>query len=485
MSGKAKHGLNRLVPDSFQGRLFMGLLAVIVVLQALNFYAVCYIQHTHMHQAQKTRAETIASYYFLLDGMTPAKRREAVKRMANVRRSEHRLEVVEILSAAPDWAETAPGSAPDSARLVHDSLTADRAGEPLVYARSRVNPRGCGGISKGIPILETAVSLQGGEWLNITQPQYVDDRLAVWAQRVFVLAESVILAVLAILLLHRMARPLQQLGQALERFGKQPEVVEPLPENGSREIREAAQTFNRMRERIRGNLAERGRMLAAMAHDLRTPLTRAQLRAGKIEPEDFRDQFLANLEDVQRILNQGLELAGSLTTGEEYASLNLEAFLQSIVDDSIDESNDTILRPLPPGMASPVVVKVRPLCLKRCVNNLVSNALEYGGNAELSISTENGSIIVQVEDNGPGIPEDLLEQVFEPYYRLENSRNREYGGTGLGLSIARNMALLNNGELTLRNKPGGGLVARLSLQPDADRRMQGAGGGPAARHGRP
>ena len=470
MNALRKNGLKRLVPDSFQGRLFMGLLAVIVVLQTLNFYAVCYIQHTHMDQAQKTRAETIASYYFLLDDMTPVQRREAVKRMANIRRSEHRLEVVEILPEAPDWTKTNSGSAQDAARLVHDSLTADRAGEPLVFARSRANPQGCGVISKGIPILETTVSLQGGEWLNITQPQYVDDRLAVWAQRIFVLVESVILAVLVIFLLRRMARPLHQLGQALELFGKQPEAAEPLLENGSREIREAAQTFNRMRERIRGNLVERARMLAAMAHDLRTPLTRAQLRAGKIEPEDLREQFLANLEDVQRILNQGLELAGSLTTGEEYASLNLEAFLQSIVDDSVDENNDTVLRPLSPEIIRPVVVKVRPLCLKRCVNNLMSNALKYGGNAELSILRENGSIIVQVEDNGPGIPEDLLEQVFEPYYRLENSRNRESGGTGLGLSIARNMALLNNGVLSLRNKPEGGLIARLSLQPDAKKK---------------
>jgi signal transduction histidine kinase len=229
-----------------------------------------------------------------------------------------------------------------------------------------------------------------------------------------------------------------------------------------------------MRESIRGYLAERGRMLAAMAHDLRTPLTRAQLRAGKIKPVELRDQFLTDLEDVQRILNQGRELAGSLTTEEEYVSLNLEAFLQSIVDDGTDENNDLVLKPLPHEIARPVVVTARPLCLKRCVNNLVSNALKYGGNAELSIARENGSIIVLVEDSGPGIPEELLEKVFEPYFRLENSRNRAYGGTGLGLSIARNMALLNDGALTLRNKAGGGLTARLALRADTRSRASRA-----------
>lgn len=166
---------------------------------------------------------------------------------------------------------------------------------------------------------------------------------------------------------------------------------------------------------------------------------------------------------MQRILNQGLELAGSLTTREGYAALNLEAFLQSIVDDSLDEHKHIWLKELLSGGTSPVIVKARPLCLKRCVTNMVSNALKYGGNAELSITPENGSVVIHVEDNGPGIPEDLLEQVFEPYFRLENSRNRSFGGTGLGLSITRNMALLNNGELTLHNKPGGGRIAKLSL----------------------
>jgi signal transduction histidine kinase len=399
--------------------------------------------------------------------MTPSQRREAVTRLAGVRRSENRLEVVEIRPSLPDWMETPFTSEPASARLVRDGLNAGGADEPRIVARSGVNPQDRGVISGGIPVLQTAVSLQGGEWLSVTQPQYVNAPLDEWARRVFLLLASIILAVLMVFLLLRMAGPLHELRLALERFGRQPEAEASLPERGAREIREAAQTFNRMRERIRGYLAERGRMLAAMAHDLRTPLTRAQLRAGKIEPVELRERFLADLEDVQRILNQGLELAGSLATEEEYVSLNLEAFLQSIVDDGTDENNDLAFKPLPRGMARPVIVTARPLCLKRCVSNLVSNALKYGGNAELSIARENGSILVLVEDSGPGIPEELLEQVFEPYFRLENSRNRAYGGTGLGLSIARNTAMLNDGALRLRNKPGGGLSARLSLRPDA------------------
>lgn len=461
--------MRRLLPDSFQGRLFLALLGGVLLLQTMNFYAVCIIQHTYARQGEETRAENIASYYLLLDGMTAAQRRGAVEKMSSVRRPEQRIEKVDILTSAPNWPGEVSGAAYDAVLLVRNSLAAEQKDNPVIIARSVELAERMGLYPKKAFVLQTAVSLKDGEWLSVTQPQAVGDRFVIWSQRLFVLLESVILAALVLLFLHWLAKPLRKLAIAVERFGRQPEMATPLPETGVRELREAAQTFNRMRERICGNLAERGRMVAAMAHDLRTPLTRAQLRLGKIEPDDLREQFSANLEEVQCILNQGLELAGSLTTSEEYGVLNLEAFLQSIVDDYVDDGNNVGFKELPSGISRPVTAKVRQLCLKRCVTNIVTNALKYAGNAELSIAIESGKTIVLVEDSGPGIPETLLEQVFEPYYRLENSRNRDTGGTGLGLSIARNMALLNGGELLLRNRPGGGLSAQLILPQECSR----------------
>jgi signal transduction histidine kinase len=457
--------LHGLWPDSIFGQLMLALLACIIILQATNFQVVCSVQALYVRQAEKTRAENLAAYWFLFNTMATEQRAIALKYMTDARRPEQLREMIEFLPETPDWGPPATKQSAELAKLVHDSLMPGKKNAPIILARIPENATpSYSAFPTHLPVLETAVSLSDGTWLKVTQPLDVDDRFVVWLQRFFVLVESVVILALALFLLSRVIRPLSHLSRAAESFGKHPEISEPLPEKGSREIREAAQSFNHMRERICNNLAERGRMLAAMAHDLRTPLTRAQLRLDEVEPESLREKFGKNLDDIQSILNQGLELAGSLTTSEDFAPLNLEAFMQSIVDDSVSGGNKTTLAPSSPDIRTPIIVTARPLCLTRCVNNLVSNAIKYGGNAEIAISEDDRDVIIDILDNGPGIPEEKMEQVFEPYYRLETSRNRSSGGTGLGLSIARNMALLNGGELTINNRPQGGLQARVRLK---------------------
>ena len=221
-------------------------------------------------------------------------------------------------------------------------------------------------------------------------------------------------------------------------------------------------SFNRMRERICGNLAERDRMIAAMAHDLRTPLTRLQLRLDRVEPEPLRAKLQETAASMRAIISQGLELAKSLNTDEALTRLDIRSFLQSVADDHADVGAQVSLEENVRG-ASPVVVPARPLCLRRCLDNLVTNACAYGGSARIGLAQEGGNVVVTVADEGPEIPEDLLERVFEPYFRLDSSRNPSSGGIGLGLAIARNMALLNNGEIRLRNRAQGGLEARVVL----------------------
>lgn len=455
----------RFVPDSLVGQLMLALLAGITLLLITNFQVVCTIQAMYVHQAEKARADHLASHWFLFNAMTMDQREQALKHMEDCRRPEQLHETIEFLPGKPDWGPPTSRQAARQADLVKESFIPGKKTAPKVLARIPEYARVDSPIFRvHIPVLETAVSLSDGTWLKVTQPLNVDDRAVVWTQRFFVLGVSVVIVGLVFLLLLRVTRPLRRLSRAAESFGKQPEMLEPLPESGSREIREAAQSFNRMRERICNNLAERGRMLAAMAHDLRTPLTRAQLRLDKVSPEDVREKLGENIEDIQSIVNQGLELAGSLTTTEELSPLNLEAFIQSVVDDSAGLGDKISMAELPAELARPVIVAARPMCLKRCVTNLISNAVKYGGNAEVAISGEDDRVIVDICDAGPGIPESLLEQVFEPYFRLETSRNRSSGGTGLGLSIARNMAFLNGADLTLSNRPEGGLRARLVLQ---------------------
>lgn len=452
------------LPDSLFGQLVFLLFLGIVLFQATNFQVVCNVQRLYALQAEKTRAEQLTSYWFLFEAMNGEERRAALARMRDAGRPENLREMVEILPMKPDWEHLA--GAEDRERIgrlramVAESFGSALDAAPSVLARRHEN--GTGIFPVHLPVLETAIQLSDGTWLKVTQPFEVDDRKVVWSQRLFVLAEALVMLVLVAVVLLRVTRPIQKLCRAAEAFGRHPELAEPLPEKGVREVRDAAQSFNRMRERICGNLAERDRMIAAMAHDLCTPLTRLQLRLDRVEPEPLRAKLQETASSMRAIISQGLELARSLNTDEAWTRLDMRSFLQSVADDHADVGARVSLEDNVQG-ASPVVVPARPLCLRRCLDNLITNACIYGGSARIGLAQEGENVVVTVADDGPGIPEDMLERVFEPYFRLESSRNPSSGGIGLGLAIARNMALLNNGEIQLCNRAQGGLEARVVL----------------------
>lgn len=253
---------------------------------------------------------------------------------------------------------------------------------------------------------------------------------------------------------------------AQPRGGAAPQESPALPEEGPRELRSAANAFNRTREQIRGHLDERNRMIAALAHDLRTPLTKLQLRLARVEPETLRDQLAEPAKGLNAILTQGLEFARSLRTEEPMTKVDLPSFLQSLADDYADLGRAVTFECDSALEANPQtgILPARPLCLKRCMENLLTNACAYAGSAEIRLTAEKEALVVTVSDRGLGIPEELLEKVFEPYFRVEGSRNRASGGTGLGLAIARNMAQSNGAALSLANRPGGGLVVTLRFR---------------------
>jgi signal transduction histidine kinase len=307
------------------------------------------------------------------------------------------------------------------------------------------------------------IQIDENSWLELTQTMTLTDWGLVWKQRALLLISSLVISLVTILLTRRATKPLRRLGQAAEIFGSNPEMAHPLEEVGSIEIKEVAQSFNRMRKRICDNLNERNSMLEAMGHDLRTPLARVQLRLDKIQPESLREKFAANIDEIQSIIEQGLELARSLHTSEKVVPLDIVAFVESIADDMDAQGEKISLGRVPEEEDTPLLVSARPTCLTRSIKNLIDNAISYAGDACISVYRESGNIVIDIDDNGPGIPGELMEKVFEPYYRLEGSRNRESGGTGLGLSIARNMVLLNSGSLALINRPEGGLRARIVM----------------------
>ena len=201
-------------------------------------------------------------------------------------------------------------------------------------------------------------------------------------------------------------------------------------------------------------------MLAAIAHDLQTPLTRLRLRLEKVENEELRDRLIHDLALTQDIVKEGLDLARSVDAEEPFELIDLDSLIDSICDDAVDAG----LKVTQSGKIG-VPVKVRPNALRRCLGNLVDNAVKYGGFAQVNVQKNGAKIVISVVDGGPGIPEDQLEAVLKPFQRLETSRSRDSGGIGLGLTIAANIAERHRGRLYLRNigKDGQGLEAIVEL----------------------
>ncbi|MDP2826349.1 MAG: ATP-binding protein [Sulfuritalea sp.] len=275
-----------------------------------------------------------------------------------------------------------------------------------------------------------------------------------WMHLSLTLAVVIAVALAAVRLV---TRPIQRLAEAADAFGRDLESP-PLEESGPIETRRAAEAFNRMQGRIKRLIAERGRALAAVSHDLRTPLTRMRLRAELVDDEDLRAQIGADIDDMQAMVESTLDYLRGLRDNEPVQEIDIEALLHSLVADE-----QALERPvtLEPGTAAPFAGRLS--VLRRALANLVDNAVKYGGAARIRVEDGAGVLRLSVEDSGPGIPEEALASVVEPYVRLETSRSRATGGVGLGLAIARDAARLHGGELSLRNQPGGGLAATLTL----------------------
>lgn len=266
-------------------------------------------------------------------------------------------------------------------------------------------------------------------------------------------------AALAYIVARMSTRPLRRLAGAANELGRDIDRP-PLLEEGPTEVIEAAVAFNSMQTRIKSYVQERTRMLAAIAHDLQTPLTRLRLRLEKVADEELRQKLINDLSATQNLVREGLDLARSLDAEEQGEQLYIDSMLDSICSDFADAGQNVTLR----GSTGGAKVMARPSSLQRCLSNLIDNAVKYGGYAVVSAALEGSRIVIRISDGGPGIPGEMLEKVFEPFYRLEASRSRDSGGTGLGLTIARNIALKHGGSLQLRNLPGAGLEAILELE---------------------
>ena len=220
----------------------------------------------------------------------------------------------------------------------------------------------------------------------------------------------------------------------------------------------AMRAFNRMQERLRRFNDDRTRMIAAMSHDLRTPLTRLRLRAELVEDHDQQQKMLADLDMMGRMIESVLSFAPDDTEHESRSLVDLSALVEGICQDA-DDAGGPVTFSGPRG----VTISCRPTAMRRAISNLVGNAVKYGRSSTVSLIPEADRAVVTVEDEGPGIPRSEREKVFEPFYRIESSRDPDTGGVGLGLSVARSIIWEHGGDIVLSNRKGGGLSVRLEL----------------------
>ncbi|MGF6210084.1 sensor histidine kinase [Pseudomonas frederiksbergensis] len=253
-----------------------------------------------------------------------------------------------------------------------------------------------------------------------------------------------------------LSRPIQRLSDAAERLSENLDSP-PLDESGPREARQAAHTFNKMQRRIIEQVQQRSRMLGAVSHDLRTPLSRLKLRLEQIDDDKLQGQMRQDLDDMIHMLDATLTYLHEHRTSEAPQWMDVQALVESLSENAQDQGSDVQAS----GHCAPL--QVQPMALRSCINNLIDNALRYAGEALITLEDSRGHLVIRVIDHGPGIAADKREAVFEPFFRLEGSRNRNSGGVGLGMTIAREAAERLDGQLSLEETPGGGLTAVIRL----------------------
>lgn len=437
------------LPASLGGRTAFWLIVALMVVQAagLTIHALDRVDLQRFIHAREIAGRAFGAWRTAV--LAPADRREQM--LAD-------LDLPEGLSVdlahQPAVRAGAPQPPPHVMRLFRLDLV--NSGPPRLRPReARVAALPPGGF-------HASLRLPDGEWLNV-RVEMPPPRP--WHSATF-LAAFVVMTVAAVLLIlwavARLMRPVRLLAEAADRLGRDVNAP-PLPEVGPSEVATAARAFNVMAGRIQRFVADRTQMLAAIGHDLRTPITRLRLRAEFLDDDEQRRKMLSDLDEMEQMIAATLTFARDDAAAEPATPIDLAALCRTVADEAAD-ARPELAEAIAFDGPERLTVRARPIAMKRALANLVSNALAYGGAARLRLAAPEGGVVrLVVEDDGPGIPEAELEAVFVPFRRLEASRNRETGGTGLGLTIARNILRAHGGDVVLANRAEGGLRAVATL----------------------
>lgn len=303
---------------------------------------------------------------------------------------------------------------------------------------------------------EASVQQPDGQWMSLRVEE--SGLVQTWQTRVLLCfaLSALILIPIVYLFARRLARPITAFAQAAERLGRDPGAP-PVDIQGPAEVETAATAFNDMQDRIRRYVQDRTAMVGAVAHDMRTPLTRVRFRI-EAAPEPLRSKIIADIDQMDAMISSAMAFVRDASDPVERRKLELVSLVESVAD----EMAETGLKVTAEG-EGPVVIHGDPIGLRRLVTNLIDNAVKFAGSAHARVYADGGSAIVEVDDDGPGVPESEREKLFEPFQRGEPSRSRATGGTGLGLAVVRSVARGHGGDASLENRIGGGLRARATL----------------------
>ena len=450
MSGRAASALLRLWPRSLYGRLALILFAGLALTYTLSFALILY-QRADLERTFRIdyASRDIATGIYILNRTPPSER---ASWLGSLNRRNYRYHLGPPTPGAP--------ASREETQEIIDSLTRTLNSLPLdVYESlpsfvSVTATKALDGPEAGVNRLH--MKLTDGTPVSVAIWTPRTDLSSLWLPLIVSLAFVAVLTWVAVRLttrpLARLARAADELGADLRR--------RPLTEDGPTEVGRAATAFNAMQRRIAEHLDERLQILAAISHDLQTPITRMRLRLDLLEDSALREKLHGELQLMQALVEEGVEYARSAqAVNESPCRTDLHTLLDSLACDYADAG-----RPIRLQGHYEVPLTTRPRTLRRVVTNLIDNALKFAGDAQIAVEARRpGRVDIVVQDSGPGIPEAELDAVREPFYRVEGSRNRETGGTGLGLAIAQQLTLALGGTLVLRNRDGGGLEARLSL----------------------
>jgi len=307
--------------------------------------------------------------------------------------------------------------------------------------------------------MNLSIALSNDRWLNVgTRFERPPLQWPFYSMLTFILTAAIILITVFWFLISRFTGPLRRLVGAVDRLGRGEEIAE-LPAMGPSEVREITSTFNKMQDRLTRFVADRTRLLASLGHDLRSPLTAIRVRAELVDDEETRNSLVASVEEMQTMVEETLTFARGMSASEASQSVEFGYLLRDL------KNSSPVSFQLERG--PPTSVRIRPIAIRRALRNVIENAARYGKNPRVAYLVRDEHLLIKVEDDGPGIPETDLERVFDPFFRLENSRSLETGGHGLGLSIARTIITAHGGDIWLANREEGGLRASILIPLEA------------------